>query len=50
MDTEQEKNKRQMQELMERPGNSSCVDCGAAGNGPNNSPSVNVLYRSHTGR
>ncbi|KAJ8254171.1 hypothetical protein COCON_G00207830 [Conger conger] len=30
MDTEQEKNKRQMQELMGRPGNSSCVDCGAA--------------------
>lgn len=30
MATEQEKNKRRLQELAERPGNSSCVDCGAA--------------------
>ncbi|KAJ8251486.1 hypothetical protein GJAV_G00221880 [Gymnothorax javanicus] len=30
MDTEQENNKRRLLELIERPGNSSCVDCGAA--------------------
>ncbi|KAI1884429.1 hypothetical protein AGOR_G00226310 [Albula goreensis] len=30
MATEQEKNKRRLQELMERPGNSCCADCGAA--------------------